>query len=69
MPQNFRLQKDNGIFIKTFWGEDNKDTALIALIPILLNIAQAKPHDIRRALSEFREEILKSISSNMSRNK
>jgi hypothetical protein len=69
MPQNFRLQKDNGIFIKTFWGEDNKDMALIDLIPILMNIAQSKPTDIRKALAEYREEILKSISSNLSRNK
>jgi CTD small phosphatase-like protein 2 len=67
MPQNFRLQKDNGIFIKTFWGEDNKDMALIDLIPILVNIAQTRPNDIRRALMEYREEILKSISSNLSR--
>jgi CTD small phosphatase-like protein 2 len=69
MPQNFRLQKDNGIFIKTFWGEDNKDAALIDLIPILVNVAQGKPSDIRKALMEYREEILRSISSNINRHK
>ena len=31
MPQNFRLQTENGIFIKTFYGEDTNDTALIEL--------------------------------------
>ena len=35
MPQNFRLQKENGIFIKTFYGEDTNDTALIELALIL----------------------------------
>jgi CTD small phosphatase-like protein 2 len=69
MPQNFRLQKDNGIFIKTFWGEDNKDAALIDLIPILVGIAQSRPSDIRKTLMEYREEILRSISSNINRNK
>ena len=40
MPQNFRLQKENGIFIKAFWGEDIYDTALLNLMPILVNIAK-----------------------------
>jgi hypothetical protein len=35
MPQNFRLQKENGIFIKTFYGDDTNDTALFELTPIL----------------------------------
>ena len=39
MPQNFRLQKENGIFIKTFYGEDQEDSALFKLIPILTKIA------------------------------
>jgi CTD small phosphatase-like protein 2 len=38
MPQNFRLQKENGIFIKSFFGEDQDDTALLELIPILTGI-------------------------------
>jgi CTD small phosphatase-like protein 2 len=67
MPQNFRLQKDNGIFIKTFWGEDNKDTALIDLIPILANVGKAKPKDIRKCLMEYREEILRNVSSNLNK--
>ena len=36
MPQNFNLQKENGIFIKSFYGDDNDDTALIDLAPILI---------------------------------
>ena len=31
MPQNFRLQKENGIMIKAFWGEDVYDIALFEL--------------------------------------
>ena len=36
MPQNFNLQKENGIFIKSLYGDDNDDTALIDLAPILI---------------------------------
>jgi hypothetical protein len=36
MPQNFNLQRDNGIFIKSFYGDDNDDTALVDLAPILI---------------------------------
>jgi CTD small phosphatase-like protein 2 len=37
MPQNFRLQKENGIFIKTFYGHDTEDTALFDLATILVS--------------------------------
>lgn len=67
MPQNFRLQKENGIFIRAFWGEDQYDTALIDLMPILINIAQ-EGGDVRHGLSKYREEILRKVSSNISKN-
>lgn len=38
IPQNFRLQKENGVFIKTFYGHDTEDTALIDLTSILVSI-------------------------------
>ncbi len=38
LPQNFRFQNQNGIFIKSFYGEDSEDNALIDLIPILKGI-------------------------------
>jgi CTD small phosphatase-like protein 2 len=69
MPQNFRLQKENGIYIKTYWGDDNKDTALLDLIPILINMAKTKTNDIRKTLRDHHEEILKKISSNLNKNK
>ena len=65
MPQNFRLQKENGIFIRTFYGEDADDTALIDLIPILSKIAEDNVKDVRHALLKFKDEILKRISSNI----
>ncbi len=69
MPQNFRLQKENGIFIKTFYGVDRFDSALIDLIPILQNIALSGTDDVKKELLKYREEILNKISSNISRNK
>ncbi len=42
MPQNFKLQKANGIFIKSFFGEEQDDTALLDLIPILKSILKLK---------------------------
>jgi Dullard-like phosphatase family protein len=66
MPQNFKLQKENGIMIKAFWGEDNYDTALIDLIPILVNIAK-EGGDIREGLIKYKDEILKKVSSSISK--
>ena len=65
MPQNFRLQKENGIFIRTFYGEDSEDTALLDLIPILTKIAEDKVRDVRVSLNKFRDEILRRISSHV----
>ena len=39
MPQNFRRQKENGIFIKTFYGDDTNDSALYELSVILKSIS------------------------------
>lgn len=64
MPQNFRLQKENGIFIKTFYGEDQEDSALIELIPILTKIA-TDGGDVRKSLNMFKDDILNKVSSNL----
>ena len=66
MPQNFRLQKENGIIIRAFWGEDSYDNALTALIPILVNIAK-EGGDIRKGLVKYRDEIVKNVTSNISK--
>ncbi len=67
MPQNFRLQKENGINIRAFWGEDPYDTALIHLCHILVNIAN-EAGDVRNSLKKYRNEILKKVTSNISKN-
>ena len=66
MPQNFRLQKENGIIIKAFWGEDSSDTALIDLYPILVNIAK-EGGDVRKSLIKYKDEIVKKVTSCISK--
>ena len=66
MPQNFRLQKENGIVIKAFWGDDEYDDALISLKDILLKIAD-EFSDIRKGLIKYKDEILNKVSSNCAR--
>ena len=67
MPQNFRLQRQNGITIKPFLGDDNSDMALYYLLPILKNIAE-EGNDVRVELAKYRDEIVKKITSNISKN-
>ena len=66
MPQNFRLQKENGIIIKAFWGEDNYDRALLDLYPILVNIAK-EGGDVRKSLVKYKDEIVKNVTSCISK--
>ena len=66
MPQNFRLQKENGINIKAFWGEDVNDNALTELGKILTNIAQ-EGGDLRNGLAKYRDEIIRKVTSNISK--
>ena len=66
MPQNFRLQKENGIMINPFWGEDIYDTALFDLIPILINIAK-EGGDVRKGLIKYKDDIFKKVSSTLSK--
>ena len=66
MPQNFRLQKENGIIIKAFWGEDIYDTALLDLIPILVNIAK-EGGDVRKSLVKYKDDIFKNVTSCISK--
>ena len=66
MPQNFRLQKENGITIKPFFGDDYDDSALYELVPILKHIAEDRK-DVRIGLKKYKEEIVKKVTSNISR--
>jgi Dullard-like phosphatase family protein len=65
MPQNFRLQKGNGINIKSFWGEDNEeDNSLLDLMTILINIAKEE-EDVRNGIIKYHDEIITKITSNL----
>ena len=68
MPQNFRFQKENGISIKPFWGQDFNDKTLYDLMPILLDIAK-NGGDVRLSLNKYKDEIIGKITSNVSKNK
>ena len=61
VAENFQLQPDNGIFIKS-WFEDPKDTALTELAPLLKEIVVKKCDDVRAALRKFRDQMIEQIS-------
>jgi CTD small phosphatase-like protein 2 len=65
MPQNFILQKENGIFIKNYFGQEDDDMALLDLIPILLKIASNPNNDVRKELKKYKEEIFTRITTNL----
>jgi len=60
VAENFVLQPDNGIFIKS-WFEDTSDTALLELAPLLKQIVQKNVKDVREALRKFRDQMLEQI--------
>ena len=68
MPQNYRLQKENGILIKSFYGEDIYDTALMSLGDILMKIAY-EFNDVRKGITKYKNEILNKVSTNLSKRK
>ena len=53
VAENFQLQPDNGIFIKT-WLNDPHDNALEELAPLLKEIVVKQVSDVREALRIFR---------------
>ena len=55
---NFQLQIDNGIFINT-WIDDENDTALNDLAPILREIAVKNVADVRKALRKVRDTMIR----------
>lgn len=58
---NFSLQKENGILIKPYTPQDQNDSSLIKLIPILITIAREKM-DVRKGIAVYRDFILQNIS-------
>ena len=65
MPQNFCLQRDNGILISNYFGQDNGENTLDILLDILLKIAQRIGRDVRNEIKKYKEEILTKITTNL----
>ena len=53
MFENFQLQIENGILIKS-WFDDPYDTALTELAPLLATIAMSKVEDVRKELNNLK---------------
>ena len=60
IADNFILQKDNGIFIKS-WYDDPKDTELRDLVPLLKQIAELKVNDVRKSLRDYRDQMTRIL--------
>ena len=60
IADNFLLQKDNGIFIKS-WYDDPYDTELRDLIPLLKQIVILEVHDVRTCLKDYRDQMNRII--------
>ena len=65
VPQNFSLQKENGILIKNFFGQEKNDTALNDLAHILLKISSNPYNDVRKEIKKNMEEIFTKITTNL----
>ena len=65
VAENFQLQPDNGIFIKS-WFDDMNDTALEELAPLLKEIVAKDVPDVRDALRKFRDQMLEQIAKGIS---
>ena len=63
VKENFTLQKDNGIFIKT-WLNDEEDTVLMDVIPLLKQIIIEKVPDVRVSLRKYRDLVMRTIQVN-----
>lgn len=62
VADNFALQPENGIFIKT-WYDDMSDTCLYDLIPLLKGLVESQVKDVRKSLRSYRDQILRHIAA------
>ncbi len=65
VAENFQLQPDNGIFIKT-WFDDPCDNALEELAPLLREIALRRVKDVRVALKQYRIQMQEQMERGIS---
>ena len=66
MESNYKLQPDNGITIRPFWGKDTNDMALYDLLQILIKIVKSNM-DVRNGIRAFKEDIISKVTSNIFR--
>ena len=62
VADNFALQPENGIFIKT-WYDDMSDTCLMDLIPLLKGLVENQVKDVRKSLRNYRDQMLRHITA------
>ena len=65
-PQSFELQKENGIYIRSFYGDNKYDNALINLIPILKTIAKNSFNDVREEIKKLKNDIFIKVTTDLS---
>ena len=61
LPQSFKLQRENGILINSFYGDNMDDRALYELKRILINIYNEKT-DVRDSIIKYKEDIIKNVT-------
>ena len=61
LPQSFKLQRENGILINSFYGDNMNDKALYELKRILINIYNDK-NDVRDSIIKYKEDIIKNVT-------
>ena len=66
IADNFHLQKDNGIFIRS-WYDDPYDTELKDLIPLLKQIVLLQIPDVRKCLKDYRDQMSRMINQGAAR--
>ena len=67
LSQCFKLNKENGILISSFFGEDENDKALIELQKVLIKIYYDND-DVRKGLVKYKNDIFNKISKNLNDN-
>ena len=60
-PENFQPHFENGIFIKSWYGDED-DKALKDLSPLLKQIVEKNFEDVREALNQFRQKMIENIN-------
>ena len=66
ISDNFIIQPDNGIFIST-WYDYMKDRFLDDITPLLVNIVEKGVPDVRKALRQYRDQLLRQIANGNAR--